>query len=278
MAGAGDELADKLSALHPKKIIRWRPVKKSPNFAPLKFSKTDHYATLGLDRRCTAAQIRAAYRLLAKQHHPDVNDGAHTASVRTQELNAAHEIVSDPARRAEYDLELAAPKKSAPRTAPKMQRNVSQDAPLRLEEFLRGVKLDVRVNDPGNPDAEEIYELAVPPETAPGTRFKIPRAGFFAGGFVQVRVKARADFRFKVRGADLRCDLKISWQRALQGGTESVRGVAGNLVRVTIPKKVSRGEISSIPGEGLPKPRGGRGDLLVRIVYSPAVQIRRAPR
>lgn len=91
-----------------------------------------------------------------------------------------------------------------------------------------------------------------------------------------MRVKARPDFRFKVRGSDLRCDLKIHSQRARQGGTESVRGVTGSFLRVAIPPKVARGEIIRLPGEGLPKPRGGCGDLLVRILYQPEVRIRRA--
>jgi DnaJ-class molecular chaperone len=93
-----------------------------------------------------------------------------------------------------------------------------------------------------------------------------------------VRVKARPDFRFKIRGSDLRCDLKISLQRARQGGTESVRGVAGNFLRVPIPAQVARGEILRIPGEGLPKARGGRGELQVRVLYTPDVQIRRMTR
>jgi curved DNA-binding protein len=67
-----------------------------------------HYATLGLDRRCTLAQIRAAYRVLAKQHHPDLNPNSPAAVRHTQALNAAHEILSDPERRAAYDQELEA--------------------------------------------------------------------------------------------------------------------------------------------------------------------------
>ncbi|MEO7799598.1 MAG: J domain-containing protein, partial [Opitutaceae bacterium] len=39
-------------------------------------AETNHYATLGLDRRCTVAQVRSAYRLLVKRHDPDVNGGA----------------------------------------------------------------------------------------------------------------------------------------------------------------------------------------------------------
>ncbi|HSY19946.1 MAG TPA: DnaJ domain-containing protein [Candidatus Acidoferrales bacterium] len=236
-------------------------------------SRPDHYATLGLHRRCTDAQIRAAYRILAKQHHPDVNGGAREAVARTQALNAAHETLSDPARRQAYDEEASAAKKSPAPARPAKAGHITKEVHLGILEFLRGAKLDVHVNDPGNPHDAETYTLAIPPETAPGTRFKIPRAG---GGFVLVRVKAKPDFRFKVRGSDLRCDLKISFQRAQQGGVESVRGVTGNFLRVPIPKKVARGEIIRLSGEGLPKTRGGRGDLLVRIVYRPEVRITRA--
>jgi DnaJ-class molecular chaperone len=182
--------------------------------------------------------------------------------------------LSDPERRREYDAELASPKKSfAAKPAKKPAARIAQEIYLRLEDFFRGATLEVRVNDPAGENGIETYELAVPPGTAPGTRFKIGRDATAGGGVVVVRARARPDFRFKVRGSDLRCDLKISFQRAQQGGVESVRGATGNFLRVAIPKKVSRGEIIAIAGEGLPKPRGGRGDLLVRILYRPEVRI-----
>jgi DnaJ-class molecular chaperone len=240
-------------------------------------SLPNHYATLGLDRRCTNAQIRAAYRLLAKQHHPDVNAGSMAAIRRTQELNAAYEILSEATRREIYDRELdAAEKAPVKNRAAKSQPNISQDVNLRLEDFLRGTTLEVRVKDPGNANALEIYPLEIPPQTAPGTRFKIPRSAISNGGFVIARVKAQADFRFKVRGSDLRCDLKITNQRATLGGVESVRSLSGKYLRVTIPRNVERGEILCVTGEGLPRTRGGRGDLLVRIIYRPEVRIMRA--
>jgi DnaJ-class molecular chaperone len=242
----------------------------------LQSTKDNHYATLGLDRRCTLAQIRAAYRVLAKQFHPDVNGGSPAAVRRTQELNAAHETLSDPARRREYDRALDAPKESAAKTRnAKTQRNVSQDVNLRLEEFLRGTTREVRIKDPANPDGLEIYELSIPPNTAPGTRFRLPREEPFTGGFVQLRVKALPSFRFKVRGSDLRCDLKIKPERASQGGVEMIHGLNGAMLRVQIPRDISRGEILRVAGEGLPKPRGGRGDLLVRVNYRVEVRIAR---
>lgn len=238
-------------------------------------TENNHYATLGLHRRCTASQIRDAYRLLAKKYHPDLNPGSREAVTRTQQLNAAYEILSDPDHRRDYDNELAADETSAaPKRSGKFERNVSQDANMRLEEFLRGAKLEVRIKDPGNPNGVETYELIVPPNTAPGTRFRVPRDEPFAGGFVQLRVKPLPHFRFKPRGSDLRCDLKIRLDRATQGGIEMVPGLNGGMLRVQIPRGVGRNEIIRISGEGLPKARGGRGDLLVRIVYRPEVKVR----
>ncbi len=237
---------------------------------------SDHYATLGLDRRCTLAQIRAAYRLLAKRHHPDLNPGAAEAVTRSQEINAAHETLSDPARRRAYDRELesrAEPAKAA--NAARRERDIAQDVRLRIEDFLRGATLEVRVNDPANPNGVELYRLDVPPDTAPGTRIRVPRVAPFEGGFVQVRLRALPGFRFKARGSDLRCDLRIKAQRATQGGVEMIAGATGAPLRVAIPPRVARGEILRVPGEGLPKPRGGRGDLLVRITYRPEVRINR---
>jgi len=243
----------------------------------LQRAENNHYATLGLDRRCTPAQIRAAYRALARQFHPDLNPDSPAAIARTQELNAAHEVLSDSSLRAAYDRELDAPKNSSTAArGGKIQRNLAQDVNLPLEDFMRGTTREVRVKDPANLNGAEIYELVIPPGTAPGTRFRLPRDGTFAGGNVQLRVKVLPNFRFKVRGSDLRCDLKIKPERAAQGGVETVRGISGALLRVKIPRGVSRGEIVRVPGEGLPKPRGGRGDLLVRISYRVEIRIIRS--
>ncbi len=242
----------------------------------LQAAEPNHYAALGLDRQCTDAQIRAAYRILAKQFHPDVNPGSAKAITQTQAINAAYETLSDPVLREAYDRSReAAGKRPASTRMGGSDKNVSQDLQLGIVDFLRGASLQVRVNDPGNPNGAEIYELDVPPETAPGTRFRVERTDSPEGGFVLVRVRARPDFRFKVRGSDLRCDLRITTNRAAQGGVEMVVGATGARMNVQIPPRVARGEVLRMVGEGLPKPRGGRGDLLVRIMYRPEVRITR---
>jgi len=256
-------------------VKSWRCFCFSGKSAILEFIP-DHYAVLGLDRRCTAAQIRSAYRLLAKRHHPDVNPESTEAAARFREVTVAYETLIDSARRRTYDRELEVREESPPpvRRA-KIDRSIKQEIRLRIEEFLRGAELEVCVRDPANPEGVETYSFTVPAGTAPGTRLRIPRHGPFEGGFVEVRLRALPGARFQVKGSDLRTELRIPAQRAEQGGAEWLQGVSGARICVQIPRGVGRGEIIRVPGEGLPKPRGGRGDLLVRITYRPDVKISR---
>lgn len=237
----------------------------------------NHYATLGLDRNCSVAEIRAAYRTLAKAHHPDLNHVSPDAMSRTQALNCAYTVLSHPERRRAYDekLDLSENGPAKQYSRPTMT-NINQVVHISIQDIMRGVTLDVCVNDPANLSGPEIYQLVIPPETAPGTRFRLKRGAPFESGFVRVQIKVRPEARFKVRGSDLRYELKINSRRAALGGSESIRGPQGNFISVQIPAHVPRGEIIKIAGEGLHKARGGRGDLLVRISYRPEVRITRA--
>lgn len=62
----------------------------------------DHYATLGLPATATDAQIKRAYRELAKTSHPDVNKAANATKLFAR-IAEAYEVLSDPDRRADYD-------------------------------------------------------------------------------------------------------------------------------------------------------------------------------
>ena len=92
---------------------------------------------------------------------------------------------------------------------------------------------------------------------------------------MQIRVRVMPSARFKPRGSDLRCDLRINARRAMQGGSEVVPSPSVGMLRVQIPAGVARGAVIKLAGEGLPKARGGRGDLLVRVTYRPEVTITR---
>jgi curved DNA-binding protein len=240
----------------------------------MKCPPIDHYATLGLDRTCSSEDIKAAYRALAKQYHPDVNGGSVEAMARTQAINDAYRILSDEAKRRDYDAEWESAKHASTRGSRRsVSANITEVVQLGIRELITGTTVTVQVRDPANRGGMEQYELDIPEETAPGARFRLKRVAPYESGFVTIRVKARPDRQFKPRGSDLRCDLRISARRATSGGTESIRGVTGQMIRVTIPAHVGRKEIIVINGEGLPKLRGGRGDLLVRIIYRPDVKI-----
>lgn len=62
----------------------------------------DYYKTLGLKKDATAAEIKRAYRNLARKHHPDVSKSA-DASKRFKEINEANEVLGDPEKRRRYD-------------------------------------------------------------------------------------------------------------------------------------------------------------------------------
>jgi molecular chaperone DnaJ len=66
-------------------------------------AKRDYYEILGVPRNASAAQIKAAFRKLAMQHHPDRNPGDMAAEQRFKEINEAYEVLKDDSKRAAYD-------------------------------------------------------------------------------------------------------------------------------------------------------------------------------
>ncbi len=66
-------------------------------------SVTDHYAVLGVDRGASEAEIKKAYRSLARQYHPDANPDDDEAEARFKDVANAYEVLGDADRRARYD-------------------------------------------------------------------------------------------------------------------------------------------------------------------------------
>jgi len=63
----------------------------------------DYYSTLGVDRQAPLADIKKAYRKLARKFHPDLNPGNKSAEAKFKEIQEAYAVLSDPKKKSQYD-------------------------------------------------------------------------------------------------------------------------------------------------------------------------------
>ena len=63
----------------------------------------DYYKVLGIDKKASEKEVKKAYRKLARKYHPDLNPDDKEAQRKFQQVNEAHEVLSDPEKRKKYD-------------------------------------------------------------------------------------------------------------------------------------------------------------------------------
>ena len=72
-------------------------------------AEKNYYEILGVDRKASDDDIKAAYRKMVKMYHPDLHPNDANAAAKFKEINEAHEVLSDPKKRQAYDYELDHP-------------------------------------------------------------------------------------------------------------------------------------------------------------------------
>jgi DnaJ-class molecular chaperone len=198
----------------------------------------DPYETLGVQRTADEAAIRAAYRKLAKKHHPDVNPGKADAATRFGEISSAYDLLSDKDKRARFDRgEIDAEGHEV-----HQQRQYYRDAP-----------------------GQERYE------TAGGGFSQEDLEAFLAQAFG--RSGQRSDWGatgHPMRGRDMQYTLTVSFVDAATGTTRRLNLPEGKTIDVRIPPGTEDGHILRLRGQGGPGFNGAAaGDALIEIAVAP---------
>ncbi|HJU11826.1 MAG TPA: J domain-containing protein [Candidatus Binataceae bacterium] len=154
----------------------------------------DYYKTLGVERNASEAQIKSAYRKLARKHHPDVNPNNKDAESRFKEINEAYQVLSDPEKRKKYD-ELGAD----------WERGASEDEVYR--RYAQGGGAEFRS---GGGDFSDFFERFF-------GNFSGGLRGGSTRGFQQFDFGEQAGGMDRARGRDVESEVKISVRDAVHG-------------------------------------------------------------
>lgn len=190
----------------------------------------DPYKTLGVARDAPPEAIKAAYRKLARQHHPDLNPGKPEAEARFKAVAAAHDLLSDPEQRARFD---------------------------------RG-EIDAEGQEQRPTGAYRQHaEAAAGAKYGPGQR---PQAEVFEDIFADLFEQRRRAETGPRRGADESYRLAVPFRHAVQGATETLTLPDGRSLSVKIPPGVETGQVLRLRGQGGPGRQGGpAGDALIAL-------------
>src|SRR5260370_33813605 len=203
------------------------------------------YEVLGVKPDASADEIRKVYRKLAKQFHPDLNQGNPGAEARFKAISAAYDLLSDPEKRARYDRgEID---------------DTGAERPPR--GYYRGHAEGAegwRYQPEGEMDLSDLEDL------------------FAAFGSAGRRRRGEAGAGFRARGADRHFTLTVDFVTAATGGKQRVALAPEEWLDVTIPAGVEDGQVLRLRGKGGPGFGGGTaGDALIEVHVAPHPLFRR---
>jgi curved DNA-binding protein len=201
--------------------------------------RRDPYEVLGVDRKAASEEIKAAYRRLAREHHPDVNPDDADAEERFKELSYAKDILTDDEKRKLYD-EFGFDGLS-PGFEPEQAR-AYHDWARRAERssFRGGFEPEVGL--------EDLF------------------GDLFGAG----------SQRWATRGADLETQLTVDFLDAVRGAEVRVQLEGRNPLRVRVPVGTQDGTRIRLAGQGADAIGGGQaGDLYIRLRVRPHPFFRR---
>jgi DnaJ-class molecular chaperone len=233
----------------------------------------DPYEVLGVGRSASEAEVKRAYRKLAKQYHPDKHAGDKRAQAKFSEINAANEILGDKEKRGKFDRgEIDAEGKPKfqgfegfhpgqggggfenidPRAFEDIIANFGRgggQSGSRTFRFTSGGPGGARTVGGGDEESDFLSSI-------------------FGSGFGG---RARGGGgRPHVPGTDVRADVGVTLEDIAGGRKPKVTLPTGKTVAMTLPKGVTDGQVIRLQGQGLPSQSGGPpGDALVTVRFVP---------
>jgi DnaJ-class molecular chaperone len=192
---------------------------------------------LGVPRTASADEIRRAFRKLAKQYHPDKNQGDKKAEERFKQISAAFDLLGDEDKRKKFDA-----------------GEIDADG----RETMRGFA-------GGNPFGEGGGFRGGGFRPGPGgAQFEDVDLGDILGEMFGGRGARGPGGGFNQRGHDIRAQVEISLEEAINGAKRRIAFSDGRTLEVTIPKGASDGQVLRLKGQGAPG-RAGAGDALIEL-------------
>lgn len=214
----------------------------------------DYYKVLEVDRSATQADIRKAYRRLAKKYHPDINKDNPQAQERFQEINEANEVLSDPEKRKKYD-----------EYGEHWAHAEEYEAQRRQYEQQYGTQ-----GTYGGFSGSEGFGGFNFGGFGDFTRSEGNTRGF-SDFFEQLFGSARRYKTPPMRGQDYEAELHLTLRDVVETHKQII-SMGDKSIRVTIPAGVTDGQRLKLRGYGGEAPQGGnKGDLYItfRIATDP---------
>ena len=214
----------------------------------------DPYEILGVARTASEAEIKKAFRGLAKKNHPDTHPGDKNAQKKFQEISGAYEIVGDKEKRAKFDggeIDAAGnPKGFDPRQG-------GRGGPF-------GGGGPGGSGGPGARDFHFSWDNAGGEAQQEGFQAEDIFSSLFGGGGRGRR--GGGNPRQPAKGEDFTVATTISFDEAIKGGTRRVMVPNGEQIDVKIPAGVKEGQPVRVKGRGGAGRNGGPpGDILIQI-------------
>ncbi|PIE14831.1 MAG: molecular chaperone DnaJ [Rhodobacterales bacterium] len=206
------------------------------------------YDALGVDQSASDAQIKKAYRKIAKDCHPDLNPGDPAAEAKFKAASAAYDFLKDPEQRRRYD----AGEIDATGAEKQPERRFYREY---AEQPGHGYGSTRGYEDFG--DMSDLFADILRQRQQQG-----------ANGYYQSGMNAR--------GPDMRYVLEIDFMTAAKGGKKPITLPSGDNLQVTIPEGTADGQVIRLRGKGGEGyGTGKRGDAYVSISVKPHKQFRR---